>query len=190
VHQLSLDIEHYLDEAINTTAEWGHRYLAFTDYDLQILEVCCLSVIMEWLIAECRQHREGVWCWHGEQWAQWIIIFTQYSMDSHSVSGPPTVLLSAMCCQQLTVDSTCVNVCYDWQLRPVCVSECLYVCLCYCQVSADHAEVSAIVFILVRACPPDDSLPRSVSVTDSRTVLSVSWLSWMTRHIHSWSFVS
>ena len=47
VHQLSLDIEHYLDEAINTTAEWGHRYLAFTDYDLQILEVCCLSVIME-----------------------------------------------------------------------------------------------------------------------------------------------
>ena len=39
VKQLTLDIEHYLGETVRTTAEWGHRYLAFTDYDVQVLEV-------------------------------------------------------------------------------------------------------------------------------------------------------
>ena len=40
--QLTLDIEHYLGETVRTTAEWGHRYLSFTDYDVQIVEVCTL----------------------------------------------------------------------------------------------------------------------------------------------------
>ncbi|KAK2177709.1 hypothetical protein NP493_583g02001 [Ridgeia piscesae] len=40
VKQLTLDIEHYLGESVRTTAEWGHRYIAFTDYDVQIVEVC------------------------------------------------------------------------------------------------------------------------------------------------------
>ena len=39
VKQLTLDIEHYLGETVRTSAEWGHRYLAFTDYDVQIVEV-------------------------------------------------------------------------------------------------------------------------------------------------------
>ena len=39
VKQLTLDIEHYIGETVRTTAEWGHRYLAFTDYDAQIVEV-------------------------------------------------------------------------------------------------------------------------------------------------------
>ena len=39
VKQLTLDIEHYLGETVRTTAEWGHRYLSFTDYDVQIVEV-------------------------------------------------------------------------------------------------------------------------------------------------------
>ena len=39
VKQLTLDIEHYLGEAVKTTAEWGHRYLAFTDYNVQVVEV-------------------------------------------------------------------------------------------------------------------------------------------------------
>ena len=43
VKQLTLDIEHYLGESVRTTAEWGHRYIAFTDYDVQIVEVCTVS---------------------------------------------------------------------------------------------------------------------------------------------------
>lgn len=39
VKQLTLDIEHYLGETVRTSADWGHRYLSFTDYDIQIVEV-------------------------------------------------------------------------------------------------------------------------------------------------------
>ena len=39
VQQLTLDVEQYLGEAVKNAADWGHRYLAFTDYDLQILDV-------------------------------------------------------------------------------------------------------------------------------------------------------
>lgn len=39
VKQLTLDIEHYLGETVRTCADWGHRYLSFTDYDIQIVEV-------------------------------------------------------------------------------------------------------------------------------------------------------
>jgi len=39
VQQLTLDIEQYLGEVVKTTANWGHHYLAFTDYDLEIVEV-------------------------------------------------------------------------------------------------------------------------------------------------------
>jgi len=41
VQQLTLDVEQYLGEAVKAAADWGHRYLAFTDYDLQIVEVLC-----------------------------------------------------------------------------------------------------------------------------------------------------
>ena len=40
VRQLTLDIEQYIGEALKTAADWGHRFLAFTDYDLRIIEVC------------------------------------------------------------------------------------------------------------------------------------------------------
>jgi len=30
-------------------------------------------------------------------------------------------------------------------------------CLYLCQISAESAEVSAIVFVLIRACPPNDA---------------------------------
>ncbi|KAK2152086.1 hypothetical protein LSH36_340g06043 [Paralvinella palmiformis] len=40
VKQLTLDIEHYLGETIRQCADWWKRYLAFTDYDVQIVEVC------------------------------------------------------------------------------------------------------------------------------------------------------
>lgn len=39
VKQLTLDIEHYLGEAVRTKAEWGQRYMSFTDYDVQIVDV-------------------------------------------------------------------------------------------------------------------------------------------------------
>ena len=39
VKQLTLDIEHYLGETIRQCADWGKRYLAFTDYDVQIIDV-------------------------------------------------------------------------------------------------------------------------------------------------------
>ena len=39
VKQLTFDVEHYLGEAVKTCADWGHRYLSFTDYDVQIIEV-------------------------------------------------------------------------------------------------------------------------------------------------------
>ncbi|XP_052827100.1 DDB1- and CUL4-associated factor 15 isoform X2 [Octopus bimaculoides] len=39
VCQLTLDIEHFLEEVIHTVAEWGHRYIAFLNYDLQLLDV-------------------------------------------------------------------------------------------------------------------------------------------------------
>ena len=39
VKQLTFDVEHYLGEAVKTSADWGHRYLSFTDYDVQIIEV-------------------------------------------------------------------------------------------------------------------------------------------------------
>ena len=31
---------------MRTTAEWGHRYIAFTDYDVQIVEVSARVVII------------------------------------------------------------------------------------------------------------------------------------------------
>ena len=39
VQQSTLDIEHYLGEALSSNADWGHQYLSLTDYDLQIVEV-------------------------------------------------------------------------------------------------------------------------------------------------------
>ena len=39
VQQLTLDIEQYLGEAVRAAADWGHDDVAFTDYDLQIIEV-------------------------------------------------------------------------------------------------------------------------------------------------------
>ncbi|WAR18244.1 DCA15-like protein [Mya arenaria] len=39
VKQLTFDIEHYMEEAIRSSAPWEHRYIAFTNYDLQILDV-------------------------------------------------------------------------------------------------------------------------------------------------------
>lgn len=40
VVQLTFDVEHYLEEVIGQKADWGHRYVSFTNYDLQILDVC------------------------------------------------------------------------------------------------------------------------------------------------------
>ncbi|KAK7492891.1 hypothetical protein BaRGS_00015838 [Batillaria attramentaria] len=40
VLQMTFDIEHYMVEAIHNEAEWGQRYIAFCNYDLQILDVC------------------------------------------------------------------------------------------------------------------------------------------------------
>ena len=36
---MTLDIEHYLGEAIRTIAPWGSRYLSFINYDVQIIDV-------------------------------------------------------------------------------------------------------------------------------------------------------
>ena len=46
VLQMTFDIEHYMVEAIHNDADWGQRYIAFCNYDLQILDVspfpfCC-----------------------------------------------------------------------------------------------------------------------------------------------------
>lgn len=38
IKQLTFDIEHYMEEAIRS-AKWADRYIAFTDYDLQIIDV-------------------------------------------------------------------------------------------------------------------------------------------------------
>ena len=46
VKQLTLDIEHYLGETVRTCADWGHRYLSFTDYDVQIVEVAILAICL------------------------------------------------------------------------------------------------------------------------------------------------
>lgn len=49
VKQLTMDAEHYMCEAIRTVAPWGRRYIAFTDYDMQVLDVCgdsCNVVVM------------------------------------------------------------------------------------------------------------------------------------------------
>lgn len=43
VTQMTFDVEHYLEEVIGHFADWGHRYIAFTNYDLQILDVCAES---------------------------------------------------------------------------------------------------------------------------------------------------
>ncbi|KAL8570635.1 hypothetical protein ACOMHN_039072 [Nucella lapillus] len=37
---MTFDIEHYMVEAIHNDADWGQRYIAFCNYDLQILDVC------------------------------------------------------------------------------------------------------------------------------------------------------
>lgn len=42
--QLTFDVEHYLEEVIGHSADWGHRYIAFTNYDLQILDVRYLNI--------------------------------------------------------------------------------------------------------------------------------------------------
>lgn len=39
VKQLTLDIEHYLGEALRTKPDWGGRYLSFSNYDVQIVDV-------------------------------------------------------------------------------------------------------------------------------------------------------
>ncbi|XP_059175727.1 DDB1- and CUL4-associated factor 15-like [Physella acuta] len=40
VLQMTFDIEHYMVEAIRHDADWSQRYVAFWNYDLQILDVC------------------------------------------------------------------------------------------------------------------------------------------------------
>lgn len=40
VLQMTFDVEHYMVEAIHNDADWGQRYIAFCNYDLQILDVC------------------------------------------------------------------------------------------------------------------------------------------------------
>jgi len=40
VLQMTFDIEHYMVEAIRHNADWSQRYVAFCNYDLQILDVC------------------------------------------------------------------------------------------------------------------------------------------------------
>ncbi|CAL1536438.1 unnamed protein product [Lymnaea stagnalis] len=40
VLQMTFDIEHYMVEAIRRDADWSQRYVAFCNYDLQILDVC------------------------------------------------------------------------------------------------------------------------------------------------------
>ncbi|KAH9488301.1 hypothetical protein Btru_066899 [Bulinus truncatus] len=40
VLQMTFDIEHYMVEAIRHDADWSQRYVAFCNYDLQILDVC------------------------------------------------------------------------------------------------------------------------------------------------------
>ncbi|XP_072019398.1 DDB1- and CUL4-associated factor 15-like [Amphiura filiformis] len=54
VKQLTMDAEHYICDTIRTSASWGRRYIAFTDYDMQILEVCphssCVVVMIMALI--------------------------------------------------------------------------------------------------------------------------------------------
>ncbi|XP_013412885.1 DDB1- and CUL4-associated factor 15 isoform X2 [Lingula anatina] len=57
VKQLSLDVEHYIADTIKHHAEWGQRYIAFTDYDMQILEVCpttCSVVVMVLALIQAR----------------------------------------------------------------------------------------------------------------------------------------
>ncbi|KAL4238832.1 protein ubiquitination [Mactra antiquata] len=39
IKQITFDIEHYMEEAIRSSATWADRYIAFTNYDLQILDV-------------------------------------------------------------------------------------------------------------------------------------------------------
>ncbi len=34
-----MDAEHYICDTIRTCASWGRRYIAITDYDMQIFEV-------------------------------------------------------------------------------------------------------------------------------------------------------
>ncbi|XP_022109934.1 DDB1- and CUL4-associated factor 15-like [Acanthaster planci] len=49
VKQLTMDAEHYLCVTIRTYAPWAKRYISFTDYDMQILDVCgdsCSVVVM------------------------------------------------------------------------------------------------------------------------------------------------
>ncbi|XP_033122001.1 DDB1- and CUL4-associated factor 15-like [Anneissia japonica] len=49
VKQLTMDAEHYICDAIRMHATWGHRFIAFTDYDMQILDVCpdsCSVLVM------------------------------------------------------------------------------------------------------------------------------------------------
>jgi len=46
IQQLTLDVEQYLGEAVKNAAAWGHRYLAFTDYDLQIFDVSSLLLLL------------------------------------------------------------------------------------------------------------------------------------------------
>jgi len=49
VHQLTLDIEQYLGEAVKTVSHCHHDYLAMTDYDLQMIDVsvccCCCCIV-------------------------------------------------------------------------------------------------------------------------------------------------
>ncbi|XP_014676554.1 PREDICTED: DDB1- and CUL4-associated factor 15-like [Priapulus caudatus] len=40
VRQLTLDVEQYIVEAVHNEATWTKRYVSFTDYDVQIVDVC------------------------------------------------------------------------------------------------------------------------------------------------------
>ncbi|KAK3586837.1 hypothetical protein CHS0354_034874 [Potamilus streckersoni] len=40
IKQWTFDVEIYMENAIKKTAEWGHRYVDFINYDLQVLDVC------------------------------------------------------------------------------------------------------------------------------------------------------
>lgn len=46
VRQITLDAEHYICDAICKRASWGKRYISFTDYDMNILDVCPESSIV------------------------------------------------------------------------------------------------------------------------------------------------
>ena len=47
VKQLTMDAEHYLCVTIRTYASWAKRYISFTDYDMQILDVSWIFIVIK-----------------------------------------------------------------------------------------------------------------------------------------------